>query len=180
MKKSYVFIVVMLFSGLFIGAQDVEGFSMSLGFEGNGYSPPPPEALGFGLRLGGDYRFNEMFSVGASAMAASDFGMLATFEFSGILRVYYLRSQENLIQYHEWQPFFHLFAQFSGGAAVLQYYDSKGLKAMPSFSVEAGCRIVFNEYSSWYIEPYIRGGYPVIFGAGILAVYRFPFQGVFW
>ena len=167
-------------SGASIFGQDVEGFSLSLGLEGNGYSPPPAESIGFGGRLGGDYRFGEMFSIGAGILASTDMGKLAAFEFTGKFRMYLLRSEEDLIKYYMWQPLYHIFLELAGGAVVLQYHDLKGLQGKPVISVQAGVRIALNEYTTWYLEPYIRGGYPVIFGIGLMAVYRFPFQGVFW
>jgi hypothetical protein len=68
-------------------AQDIEGLSLSLGVEVNGYSP---KTAGFGARLNGDYRFGEMLSIGTSSLVCSD-GNTMTLEFSGNVRYYFFR-----------------------------------------------------------------------------------------
>jgi hypothetical protein len=74
---------------------------------------------------------------------------------------------------------FHLFLQAEGGAAV--FIDEKE-SFQPSImaGIAAGSRIALSRFGSFYIEPYLRVGYPHIFGIGVLGVYRFPITGVFW
>jgi hypothetical protein len=156
-------------------AQDVVGFSLSLGLEGNGYSPT---SMGFGAKLVGDYRFGEILSVGTSSLVSND-GVLTTLEFSGNIRYYFLRDEENLIKYYNLVSTFHLFLQAEVGAAVF-IDEANRLQPHLMVGLAAGSRIALSRYGSFYVEPYLRIGYPHIFGVGILGVYRFPITGVFW
>jgi hypothetical protein len=156
-------------------AQDVVGLSLSLGLEGNGYSP---DAMGFGARLAGNYRFGEMLSIGTSFLVCGD-DVLTTMEFSGNVRYYFLRDEESLIKYYNWMSVFHLFLQAEAGAAA---FIDENNSLQPHFmaGLVAGSRIAFSRFGSFYIEPYLRIGYPYIFAIGVLGVYRFPITGVFW
>jgi hypothetical protein len=156
-------------------AQDVVGFSLSLGLEGNGYSP---ESMGFGARLAGDYRFGEMLSIGTSFLFCSD-DVLMTLEFSGNIRYYFLRNEDSLIKHYNWMSVFHLFLQAEGGAAAF-IDENNSLRPHFMAGLVAGSRIALSRFGSFYIEPYVRVGYPHIFGVGVLGVYRFPLTGVFW
>jgi hypothetical protein len=161
--------------GTAVYAQDVVGFSLSLGVEGNGYSPT---SMGFGARVVADYRFGEMLSAGTSILFGFD-EALTTMEFSGNIRYYFLRTEEGLIKYYNWMSIFHLFLQVEGGGAMLIYKDDT-LRSYFMAGVVAGSRIALSRFGSFYIEPYLRLGYPHIFGVGVLGVYRFPIKGVSW
>jgi hypothetical protein len=184
MKKILsLFIFITAFLGASIGgaftrlyAQEVEGFSLSLGLEGNSYSP---SSMAFGLRWGGDYRFSEMWSIGGSGLVCADSEGLTTLEFSGNIRCYFLRGEENLIKYYNWGSLFHLFLQAEGGASS---FIAKDRNIQPQFmaGIAAGSRIALSRFSTFYIEPYVRLGYPYIVSVGIVGVYRFPVKGVFW
>ncbi|MDR0638534.1 MAG: hypothetical protein LBG27_06495 [Spirochaetaceae bacterium] len=162
-------------AGIPVYAQDVVGLSLSLGAEGNGYSPT---SIGIGARLSGDYRFGEMLSIGTSSLICGD-GVLTTLEFSGNVRYYFLRNEESLIKHYNWASIFHLFLQAEAGAAV---FIDENNSLQPHFmaSLVAGSRIALSRFGSFYIEPYVRVGYPHMFGIGLLGVYRFPITGVFW
>jgi hypothetical protein len=156
-------------------AQDVVGFSLSLGLEGDGYSST---SMGFGVRLAGDYRFGEHLSIGTSSLVSSD-TYLTTLEFSGTIRYYLLRDEDSLIKHYNWASVFHFFLQAEGGAVVFMA-DSDFLHADMMLGLATGSRIALSRYGSFYIEPYLRIGYPHLFSIGILGVYRFPIKGVFW
>jgi hypothetical protein len=154
---------------------DVVGLSLSLGLEGSGYSP---ESMAFGARLSGDYRFGEMLSLGTSFLFCGD-GVLTTLEFSGNVRYYFLRDEESLIRYYSFTSIYHLFVQAEAGAAAF-LEENNSLQPHFMAGLTAGARIALGRFESWYIEPYLRVGYPYIFSMGVLAVYRFPITGVFW
>jgi hypothetical protein len=156
-------------------AQDIVGLSLSLGVEGNGYSPT---FMGFGARLNGDYRFGEMLSAGTSTLLCTD-GVLTTLEFSGNIRYYLFRSEDSLIKYYNWASVFQFFIQAEVGAAA---FIDEGNHLQPKFMVglAAGSRIALSRFGSFYVEPYIRMGYPYIFGIGAVGVYRFSIKGARW
>jgi hypothetical protein len=156
-------------------AQDVVGLSLSLGLEGNGYSLT---SMGFGFKLSGDYRFGESLSIGTTSLFASD-ESLTTLEFSANIRWYFLRDEESLIKYYNWASVFHLFAQVDGGATVV-IRDADQVKPHPMIGLVAGSRIALSRFGSFYVEPYLRVGYPFLFALGVSGVYRFPITGVFW
>jgi len=65
-----------------------------------------------------------------------------------------------------------IFLQAEGGI-VLFSYEKFEITGYSSFvgSISAGWRFMMN--NQWYIEPFIRGGYPYIFGAGFSTGFRF-------
>jgi hypothetical protein len=158
-----------------LSAQDVVGFSLSLGLEADGYSP---SSMGFGVRFGGDYRFGETLSVGTSGLLATD-GDFTTLEISGNLRYYFFRDENSLIKYYNWASIFHIFVQAEGGAAVF-FSEGNSIQTRLMGGIAAGSRIALSRFGSFYIEPYLRIGYPHIFSVGVMGVYRFPITGVFW
>jgi hypothetical protein len=158
-----------------IYAQDVVGLSLSFGVEGNGYSAT---GMGFGARLTSDYRFGEILSMGTSILLCDD-KVLTTLEFSGNIRFYFLRDEENLIRFYNLVSTFHIFLQAEGGVAGF-LNDGNFVKPLVMAGIAAGSRIALSRYGSFYVEPYLRIGYPHIFSVGVLGVYRFPITGVFW
>jgi hypothetical protein len=158
-----------------LSAQDVVGFSVSLGLEADGYSPT---SMGFGVRFGGDYRFGEMLSVGTSGLVVTD-GVLTTLEISVNVRYYLFRDENSLIRHYNWASIFHIFVQAEGGAAVF-FTEDDSVQTRLMGGLVAGSRIALSRYGSFYIEPYLGFGYPQIFSVGVMGVYRFPIRGVFW
>jgi hypothetical protein len=156
-------------------AQDVVGLSLSLGLEVDGYSPA---SMGFGVKFGGDYRFGEMLSIGTSSLLVND-GSFTTLEISGNMRYYFFRDENSLIKNYSWASIFHIFVQAEGGAAVFFSEDNTPQSRLMGGMV-AGSRIALGRFGSFYIEPYLRFGYPYIFSVGVVGVYRFPITGVFW
>jgi hypothetical protein len=156
-------------------AQDVVGFSLWGGLEANGYSPT---SMGFGVRAGEDYRFGERLSFGTSfLLSGSD--NFTTLEFSVHLRYYLFRGERSLIKHYNRSAIFHFFIQAEGGAGVF-FTDNDSPNALLMGGVAAGCRIALGRFSSLYLEPYARIGYPYLYGVGVLGVYRFPVKGVTW
>jgi hypothetical protein len=156
-------------------AQDVVGFSLWGGLEANGYSPT---SMGFGVRAGEDYRFGERFSFGTSFLLSSG-DNFTTLEFSAILRYYLFRNERSLIRYYNRATIFHFFVQAEGGTGVF-FMEDNSPNARLMGGVAVGSRIALGRFSSFYLEPYVRIGYPHLWGAGVLGVYRFPVKGVTW
>ncbi|MDR1096231.1 MAG: hypothetical protein LBL31_07560 [Spirochaetaceae bacterium] len=156
-------------------AQDVAGLSLWGGPEANGYSPT---SMGFGGRVGEDYRFGERFSFGASVLL-SDGSNFTTLEFSVNLRYYLFRDEGSLIKHFNRSAIFHFFVQAEGGAGVF-FTEGNSPNARLMGGIAAGSRIALSRFSSFYVEPYLRVGYPYLLGAGVLGVYRFPVKGVAW
>jgi len=67
-----------------------------------------------------------------------------------------------------------LFLQAEGGIVFFSY-EKFEITEYSSFvaGLSAGWRFMMNDW--WYIEPFIRGGYPYIFGAGFSTGFRFNF-----
>jgi len=67
------------------------------------------------------------------------------------------------------------FMQFTGGPAL--FFSNEIGVSVPSkigvFSIGVGCGWRFLIKEKWIIEPYIRGGYPYLAGAGLSAGIRF-------
>ncbi|GHV76675.1 hypothetical protein AGMMS49942_14960 [Spirochaetia bacterium] len=136
-----------------VPAQQEEGrLSFGLGLEGNAFST---DALAFGLSLLGEYHVNPFFSAGLSAGVFYDFDSLLTIEPLAFARLYG-RSLGSL----------SMFIEGSAGAALLLFDGDWN----PAFSggLKAGIRFALKD---WYIEPAVRGGYPVIVGVSLTAGY---------
>jgi hypothetical protein len=130
-----------------------EFFSFGLGAEGNNYTDG--DALGCGLSLLGEFHVNSALSAGMRAGAYYDIDKLITIEPLLFIRVG-----------HTFRKRVRLFVEGDLGAALFRYggdfsHDFSG-------GLNGGIRIILK---NWYIEPYVRGGYPVLFGGGLLAGY---------
>jgi hypothetical protein len=130
-----------------------ERFSLGLGFEGNDYTDG--EALGYGLSILGEYHFNPLLSAGLRVGTSYDFDELVTIEPLAFFRIGYTFRNR-----------MHLFVEGDIGAALLLYESG----FYPAFSggLSGGIRVILK---NWYIEPYVRGGYPVKVGGGLLFGY---------
>jgi hypothetical protein len=134
-------------------AQTTGFFSLGFGVEANDYTDG--DILGGGLSLLGEFHINSLLSTGVRAGAYYDFDELVTIEPLAFIRVG-----------HTFGSRVHLFVEGGLGAALFLYnsdlyYDFSG-------GLGGGVRIFLKD---WYIEPYVRGGYPVKVGGGLLAGY---------
>jgi hypothetical protein len=114
-------------------------------------------AFGGGLSAGLD--INSQFSFGVKTAVSSNFNAITTLETAGLFR-YYLPFK-----------FTGLFAQAELGAVIF-FEDGKNYPAFLGGAV-FGWR--YNFVKDWYIEPYVRCGYPFIWAVGFLAGYHFDF-----
>jgi hypothetical protein len=129
-------------------------FSAGVGIEGNMNSPK-------GMAAGGtfsiDYSFLPKLALGLKLGFSHNFAQIMTLEPTAFFRWYFMYIRNCPI-----------FAQADLGASVI----FKDAKAHPAFQggLNAGIRIPL---ADWYIEPYLRGGYPFIWGFGLTTGYRF-------
>ena len=150
-----------------------EGFALGLGIEGNGYNNGDGTSgvLGLGFSLTGEYRFNietliPILSTGLRLGGFTNLNGLLTLEPLAFLR---LSFRSGLLG-RSW-GMVHIFIEGNFGAALLRYEGEGDLSPSLSGGASAGARIFLG--NNWYIEPYIRGGYPVFVGGGLLGGYAF-------
>ncbi|MDR2662058.1 MAG: hypothetical protein LBC31_03575 [Treponema sp.] len=153
-----------MFAGLFIPA--FPGAAQSRGGE-EFFAGPAAEtavysakggAFGGGLTLGYGYGPGAM---GFRLIYFGDGAGLSTLETGIFLRLYLPREGEGL------------FVQANAGACIFALngnFDHPGAGGM-SAGLSAGWRFLLRD--RWYVEPYLRAGYPYIVGAGVSAGFRF-------
>jgi hypothetical protein len=150
-----------------------ESFSLAGGIEADGYSVN--NFIGAGPLITLDYRFNEMWAVGARGLLAVDLVApsmsISTVQLDLTGRWYFLRWKEWVDYYFIWQNTYHFFAQLDVGGSIMSWSEKPGL-AGTGFSVggTSGCRIMLSDL---FVEPYIRFGVTSQFGAGVLVGYTF-------
>jgi len=116
-------------------------------------------ALGGGIAFGGSL---DGKGIGLHLLYALDAENFIFLEALAHVRLYLSRVKDNT----------GIFLQAEGGI-VLFSYEKFGFTGYysPVGGLCAGWRFMMNKY--WYIEPFIRGGYPYIFGAGFSSGFRF-------
>ncbi|MDR3148344.1 MAG: hypothetical protein LBU00_08225 [Treponema sp.] len=101
------------------------------------------------------------FGVGGKIGYSMNIPGIITVELSALDRWYFFSSTK-----------YRIFAQIELGTALIFYeeqiHPAIGGRTYPSFSggLDLGMRIPIGSW--WYIEPTLRGGYPYLWGAGIL------------
>jgi hypothetical protein len=115
-------------------------------------------AFGGGLSAG--LELNRQFSVGIKTDVSSNMDTITALETAGLFR-YYLPFKLN-----------GLFAQAELGSVIF-FENRKNYPALLG-GMAIGWR--YNVIKNWYIEPYVRCGYPFVWGAGFLAGYHFYFD----
>jgi len=126
--------------------------------EGSGYSRYNV-AFGGGILFGGSL---DGKGIGLSLLYAQDAENFIFLEILANVRLYLSRAKDNT----------GIFLQAEGGIVFFSYekFEFKDYFA-PSVGLRAGWRFMI--IKNWYIEPFIRGGYPYILGAGFSSGYRF-------
>jgi hypothetical protein len=137
-----------------VAAQEANRFSLGTGIEGNMNTR---QNMALGTQVSVDYGIIPNWTAGVKFTFSHNLGKIMTLEPEFFARWYVLELKE-----------LPLFAQADLGTTII----FEGAKSHPAFlgGVTAGIRIPFN---NWYVEPYVRTGYPFIWGAGITAGYRF-------
>jgi hypothetical protein len=144
---------LMLLTGM-LGAQETGGFSLGFGMEGN-FNTRKGIALGQIISL--EYDLNKTAALGAKFAFNQDFGRIMVLETAAFGR---------------WNLF-----DFGGKTFFLQGDLGLSLvfeesQRLPLFlgGLTLGLRFPLGQ---WYVEPYLRTGYPFIWGAGVMGGYRF-------
>ncbi|MDR3000003.1 MAG: carboxypeptidase-like regulatory domain-containing protein [Fibromonadaceae bacterium] len=104
-------------------------------------------AVGNNMALG--YDMNRHFALGLNAVYSNDVNIASTIESTFMLR-YYL-------------PFTGPFVQAEAGSAFIME-DEKN-QMIPLGGLAAGWRLSMDK--EWFLEPAVRGGYPLVWGAGL-------------
>jgi hypothetical protein len=115
-------------------------------------------AFGGGLALGYGYGPG---ALGLGVLYFADTDGLSTLETTIFLRFYLPREGEGF------------FVQINAGSSIFALdgdFDHPGAGGI-SVGLSAGWRFLLS--GRWYVEPYLRMGYPYITGAGVSAGYRF-------
>jgi hypothetical protein len=134
----------------------LSGAFAGLGMEING-NTRDGAALGGGFSAG--LEINSEFSFGLKTAVSSNLDTITSLETAGLFR-YYLPFK-----------FSGLFAQAELGSVI--FFENRG--SYPAFlgSIAFGWRNDF--IKNWYLEPYVRLGYPFVWGAGFLAGFHLDF-----
>ena len=146
-KFKFCFLIMMLFitSSLFA----LEGAFFGLGGDANG-NTREGVAAGSVLTIGLD--INRYFSLGFKKTYSFDFKDMTTIEDAGFIRFYPLEK-------------IRIFLQAELGTSVLNE-DNKSLPVLLG-AFATGARFPLGSY--FYLEPHVRGGYPFIWSAGLMA-----------
>jgi hypothetical protein len=128
--------------------------SFSLGADGEANMITSGSGFGYGGGLIGECRFNKLFALGTWLQSTWSSDSVAAIEGVFFARWYFLRFKHISFSL---DPYFGALAAIKGG-------DSSDSRGSADLGMVLSMRFVFNRF---YIEPYIRGGYPVLGGAGI-------------
>ncbi len=115
-----------------------------------------------------DYSFARRFALGIKTMISYDVvesrkddkNSIITIELLGLMRFYIVSPTG--------EPSSGLFLEGQAGVAIFSVKDE--IRKVPSIGGEIGFRI---PYKNVYVEPYLRGGYPYMIGAGLNFGLRF-------
>jgi outer membrane protein OmpA-like peptidoglycan-associated protein len=181
---------LLLFSAVFagtVGAAETEPFVMELSpsiggvVDGQGrINGLAKSATAAGVGAGVDFRFLPFLAGGVKFAYGSNFDIITHLEAQAFVRYYFLRLP-NLLNG------VMLFAQVEGGMAVFwenqttYEADLKTIKHRPNeaipapdFSASLGARFALPK--NFFVEPYVRGGWPLLWGAGLSVGYSFPLK----
>jgi len=163
-KFSFLIAIFLLLVALPLSAQEEtvrEDFWFSLGGEVALYSPT---SVSYGLNLAVAYGSGTSMGIKAAWFFDHD-GNLNVMEINFLFRLYFFGKTAN------YGPFIHL----EGGPAI--FFDREETVSLPArigmvnLGAVFGWRFLLGE--NFFIEPYVRGGYPYLVGAGVLAGMRF-------
>jgi len=164
LRRSLLIAVFSLLTVLPLAAQEVEqpeDFWFGLGTEMNEYSPT---SLSWGISF--TIAYGSGTSMGIKTSLSFDLDkQMNVMELDFLLRFYFSGRFANS----------GLFAQLEGGPAI--YFDTDENISFPvrigMFNIGLGIGWRFLLWENFFIEPYVRGGYPYLFGAGVSAGMRF-------
>jgi len=131
-------------------------FAAGIGIETN-MNSKSDVAGAFGIPLRFDYNISSKFAIGLNLGVS--FSDITTLEAAALFRWYFIKS-----------IFVEADAGVWLGSEPLKDVDARFLGGL-----NAGIRLPVAR--NMYIEPYVRGGYPFMFGVGVMAGVRMPFIG---
>jgi hypothetical protein len=154
MKKILLCAITIFTLGMNVHAQDSK-VAVGLGPEWNMNSR---EKFAGGAVLGLGFNFLQSFSAGLNFTASHNFNGITVLEPAAFFRWYFLRKES-----------FNLFVQADAGAYLI--LEEGELTPLFDGGLRVGIRIPLGK--RFYVEPYGRGGYPFVFGVGVMAGVRF-------
>jgi hypothetical protein len=137
-----------------VGAQEAKQIALGLGIEGNMNSR---EGAALGTMAGADYGIFPNLAAGIKFGFSHNLSHIMTLEPEIVAR-WYAWNVKNL----------SFFVQAGMGVSII-FEDTAAHPAVLG-GLAVGFRMPLTQ---WYVEPYLRTGYPFIWGAGINAGYRF-------
>lgn len=154
MNKVLLLLTVFITLVNLVGAQEVKQITSGTGIEGN-MNTRAGAALG--ITASADYGIFPALAAGIKFGFSHNLAHIMTLE------------PEIFARWYAWNvKGLSVFVQAGIGASII-FEDKKAHSAVLG-ELAAGLRIPFKQ---WYAEPYLRTGYPFIWGAGISAGYRF-------
>ena len=173
-KKAFLLatVIIMAISGLAFAQEDEttdetwqHKFAIGLGPEINKHTP---QGYAMGLSLNFDYNLpittsRTSFAAGVSFIGSHNFDGITVLEPNIMFRWYFLNPS-----------YTGLFAQINLGGNIIMGETEYNAPIALVTDMRAGYRLPFAR--NFYVEPYVRGGYPVLWGAGLICGMRFPAQ----
>jgi hypothetical protein len=159
MKKTlFLLALFILVSAAFAAAEAPQRFSLGLAIEGNMNTR---RNAAMGEHLSFDYNFTNIFAGGIKLGFSHNFDRIKVVESEAFFRWYFFDLPE-----------IRFFAQADLGASVIMEEVPEDIRVRPAVmgGFSGGVRFLLG---NWYLEPFIRGGYPFVWGAGLSAGYRF-------
>ena len=113
-------------------------------------------AAGGGLAIG----YGDGAAMGIRALYYMDLDNLTVLETTALVRFYISDFKGNS----------GLFLQIDGGSAFF-FKEDTDMRMVMSIGLSIGWRFLINK--EWYVEPYVRGGFPYLAGIGVSSGFRF-------
>jgi hypothetical protein len=154
MKGSLILPLLLLVTAVYIGAQEPTGFALGFGVEGNNNTR---KGVALGENLYFTYSFNNALEAGLQLGINYDFQNILALEPMVMGRWYFYDLFGGRI-----------FAQADLGATLI--LEGEQLRPLALGGLALGIRFPLG---AWFVEPYARGGYPFMWGAGVNGGYRF-------
>jgi hypothetical protein len=153
-KRVFLLCMLIILTAVFVCAQEAHRIFLGVGIEGNLNSR---QDMAMGQHLTFDYGINRVLSAGLKWGFSHNFNQLYVLEPEAFVRWYFKKFSSAF-----------LFLQADLGASII--FSESAVYPLMMGGITGGIRFPLNH---WYIEPYVRGGYPFMVGAGANIGYRF-------
>jgi len=166
-KRLTVFLLLLVVTASSAFGND-KTFAIGLGPEINMNSG---SAFGVSAALAVDFNFADYWAAGLTAKGSYDFSSAWVVEGGVLVRRYFSGREPRQGEKHS-----GFFGQLEGGVHLIVednvfMYEGDTL-LRPMGGLRLGCRFLLGSGRSFYLEPYARGGYPFLWGAGLIAGFR--------